>query len=581
MLKRLIEVALPLKDVSEQCVRESKVREGHIRTLHIWWARRPLAACRAVVFASLIPDPDDPECPEQFRQLVLEVLEGKDFRPSTDEGSVSEDTPRNRCLEFIKKLVKWENSTDPTYIGPARHLVAAAHKFLHPDTHREAPRVLDPFAGGGAIPLEALRLGCEAHAVELNPVAHLIELCTLVYPQQYGQPESHPVPEYIKRLIAHNRAKTKAERGAALFDRQEDGEVPTSDDLIPDIEITEAEYRLNPLAADVKYWGNWVLGHVRRDIGSMCIGDFDGGFPLAYLWARTVTCPNPKCRATIPLVRQFWLCKKANRKVAMRLVPVEKTKRCRFEIVEGKQIDFDPNKGTVQQGKAACPFCPMVVDGKTLRAESKAKRMGQQMMVVVTSKLKQKGKSYRPAGPADEAAYHEAVQVLETAKGKSGANIVPDEPITVDRPSPNSRGLSAVVRYGLDKFGDLYNSRQALGIITVLRHLQRISPVSDVQDDLDRIRALKTLVACALDKCLDFASTLCRWGNDDEGVTGTFGRQALQMVWDYAESNLLQDRTGGLGWAIRFPIASITKCSEASKNPCVVRQGNASTKRFF
>ena len=219
MLKRLIEVALPLKEVSEQSAREKSIRHGHISTLHIWWARRPLAACRAVVFASLIPDPDDPECPESFRSLVNNLLIESDYKPKKNDGSAAEDTPRNRCLEYIKYLVRWENSNKQHYIEPARKLIAAAHKILHPNAEGDAPKVLDPFAGGGAIPLEALRLGCEAHAIDLNPVAHLIELCTLVYPQKFGQPNSRPVPDYIKRLIAHNKAKKKAKgRRPSLFD---------------------------------------------------------------------------------------------------------------------------------------------------------------------------------------------------------------------------------------------------------------------------------------------------------------------------------------------------------------------------
>jgi hypothetical protein len=129
MLKRLIEVALPLKEISEHSAREKSIRHGHISTLHIWWARRPLAACRAVVFASLIPDPDDPECPEDFRTLVMDVLSKRQFQPTNGDGSSIEDTPRNRCLEFIKHLVRWEDSNSPDYIEPARKLIAAAHKF--------------------------------------------------------------------------------------------------------------------------------------------------------------------------------------------------------------------------------------------------------------------------------------------------------------------------------------------------------------------------------------------------------------------------------------------------------------------
>src|SRR5262245_6795148 len=319
MLKRLIEVALPLKEVSEQSAREKSIRHGHISTLHIWWARRPLAACRAAVFASLIPDPDDPECPESFRSLIRDVLSENQYRPKNGDGSPVEDTPRNRCLEYIKHLVRWENSNNPHYIEPARKLIAAAHKFLHPGAEGDTPKVLDPFAGGGAIPLEALRLGCEAHAIELNPVAHLIELCTLVYPQKYGQPDSRPVPDYIKRRIAHNRAKKKAKGGWTLFEK-EGGEAVAFEDgeVIPDVEITEAEYRENPLLADVKYWAACVLQAAQREIGHFYPTGSDGSVRLAYIWANTLPCPNPACRAQVPLVKQYWLANTPRRHVYLR-----------------------------------------------------------------------------------------------------------------------------------------------------------------------------------------------------------------------------------------------------------------------
>jgi len=176
MLKRLIEVALPLKEVSEQSAREKSIRHGHISTLHIWWARRPLAACRAAVFASLIPDPDDPECPESFRKLVNDVLDRNEFIPKNGGGAAIEDTPRNRCLEFIKYLVRWENSNNDEYIGPAKKLILAAHKYLHPGAEGDVPKVLDPFSGGGAIPLEGIRLGCETYAVDLNPAGPALTL---------------------------------------------------------------------------------------------------------------------------------------------------------------------------------------------------------------------------------------------------------------------------------------------------------------------------------------------------------------------------------------------------------------------
>ena len=177
-------------------------------------------------------------------------------------------------------------------------MIAAAHKILHPGADGEAPKVLDPFAGGGAIPLEALRLGCDTTALDLNPVAHLIELCTLVYPQKYGQPCSRPVPEYIKRYVGPNWAK-KGKGEPSLFDRGQ-GDSASEYRIGPDVEITEAEYRKNPLAADVKYWGYWILERAKGEIGRFYPPEHDDSVPVAYLWARTVKSPDPTISADDP-----------------------------------------------------------------------------------------------------------------------------------------------------------------------------------------------------------------------------------------------------------------------------------------
>jgi putative DNA methylase len=556
MLKRLIEVALPLKEVSEQSAREKSIRHGHISTLHIWWARRPLAACRAVVFASLIPDPDDPECPRSFREAVMDLLKHERFQPSGEaNGKPVEDTPRNRCLEFIKHLVRWENSNNPEFIVPARKLISAAHKFLHPGVDGESPKVLDPFAGGGAIPLEALRLGCEAYAVDLNPVAHLIELCTLVYPQKYGQADSRPVPDYIKRLVAVNRARNMRKDGATLFDKAGDWAKAEVDEIIPDAEITEAEYRKNPLASDVKYWGHWISAKVSQEIGQLYPVDCDGSIPVAYLWARTVKCPNPQCNATIPLIRQLWLCKKSTRKIAVRIVLNKSTHDCNFEVVQGRDIDFDPNNGTMKRGKAACPFCEMILDGRTLRSESKANRMGQQLMAVVTCLPRHKGKQYRTGSSADEAVYRLASEVLAKAKQEFGAAIVPNEQMTSDRPSPNSRGLSGVVRYGMDNFGLLFNDRQSVALTTLVRSARAATDAVRSNPTSDYATAVGAFLATSVDWFADKCTKLTRWHNSGEKISGTFSRQALPMVWDYAEVNPFSgigaDFASGLTWGIR------------------------------
>jgi len=575
MLKRLIEVALPLKEVSAESAHDNRIRSGHIRTLHIWWARRPLAACRAIVFASLVPDPDDPECPPQFRKLVIEVLDRGEFTPKNGDGSTVEDTPRNRCLEFIKQLVKWENSHNPEYIEPARKLIAAAHKFLHSGAEGDAPKVLDPFAGGGAIPLEALRLGCEAHAVDLNPVAHLIELCTLVFPQQYGQPDSRAVPDYIKRLVAHNNVKKKSPGEQRLFDDGEAAVTRQEGEIIPNIQISEAEYRKNPLAADVKYWGHWIFDALAAAKRTRYLDPLSDERPLAYLWARTVECPNPTCKALIPLLRQLWLCKKPRRKIALKPFFDPLSKATTFVIAEDGHIDFDPNEGTVSDGKAQCPFCSSVADGSYLRERAVSGTMGQQMTTVVF--LNSAGeKKYRSST-------HEDVVRFEAAESDLAplAASIPTEPIPQDRPSPNSRGLSGVARYGFERFGDMFNPRQADLLLTVVELIHEASgQIAKVTGDREYVRAIAAYLAFVADKVADFGSSFCRWGNDDEGVTGTFGRQAVGMVWDYAETNPLSDKSGGFRWATELVVSAIKTTSLSCNVSAHVRRGSASRLPF-
>ncbi len=247
--KRLIEVSLPLAEISAQSAREKSIRHGHISTLHIWWARRPLAAMRAAIFASLVPAPDS-------------------------------DEERERLERLIATIVDWDQVKDGNSgaIQQAQDLIQQAF----PD---QPPRLLDPFMGGGAIPLEALRLGCETHAQELNPVAHLIELCTLVYPQKYGQ---------ISKSANQRTASLEPE------DLLGGDKRPSSSVLRPSS---------NPLAADVRRWGEWVLERAREEIGHLYANPAGDETIVGYLWARTVQCPNPACRTDMPLVRQWWLAR--------------------------------------------------------------------------------------------------------------------------------------------------------------------------------------------------------------------------------------------------------------------------------
>jgi adenine-specific DNA methylase len=466
MLQRLIEVALPLKDISEQSAREKSIRQGHISTLHVWWARRPLATCRAAVFASLIPDPDDPECPEEFRRLVMDVLKHERYRPSSEgNGTTVKDTPRSRCLEFIKHLVRWENSNNAEFIGQARILIAAAHKFLNPGAEGSTPKVLDPFAGGGAIPLEALRLGCDAQAIDLNPVAHLIELCTLVYPQRYGQPDCRPVPDYIKRLIAQNRVNKRDKAQAHFFEGPELPIEQEGENVVPDVQITEAEYRKNPLAADVKYWGEWIQSSARRILAPLYPHETDGGAPFAYLWARTVQCSNPTCGFTVPLITNLWLLKKGGRRVALRMNVNHRLKSVRFDPVDGSDIDFDPDSGTILRGSVACPACEQVASSTYLKQESQAGRMGEQLIAVAIVSSGRKGMTFRTVGNNDLAAFQRASDLL-----KSVHDNLPSEQISTRQPR-----LMWITTYGIKNWKDLFNARQSVALGWLCRKPVRIA----------------------------------------------------------------------------------------------------------
>jgi adenine-specific DNA methylase len=376
------------------------------------------------------------------------------------------------------------------------------------------------------------------------------------------------VPDYIKRLTTHNRAKEHAKGGTGLFDKSDDTIPAIEGEIIPDVKIREAEYHQNPLAGDVKYWGHWVLAQAQRDIGALYSLSNPRTISLAYLWARTIQCPNPTCKATITLFRQLWLCSKAKRPCALRLVLDRKKNVCSFVVTQGADIDFDPDQQTVAQGDATCPFCHQTASSEYLRSECQAGRMGQQMMAVVFGDPAGKTKTYRNVDVADVEQFQESTRALDAILKEAGRNIAPDEPISKQQPR-----VMWVTNYGLTKWSDLFNSRQLLATITLARHISRIG--DHFRHDPEYGKAVATIVACAADKCLDFSTTLCRWGNDDEGVAGTFGRQALPMVWDYAESNPFQDRTGGFSWALEFAIDAVSHVSLSSTHQAVVQQGTA------
>ena len=483
--KRLAEVDFPIAAVSKHAAREKSIRHGHPSTLHLWWARRPLASSRAVLLALLLPDPCDPACPEPFAAQAPEILTAVRQRPN-DAAEL-----RKALLWFIGSFANWNLAADPTYLRMARELVRAAHPG-------EAPLVVDPFAGGGSIPLEALRVGCETFASDLNPVACLI----------------------LKVMLE---------------------EIP----------------RHGPgLAEELRRVGGEVKAAAEKDLADLYPPDPDGATPIAYLWARTVRCEAPACGAEIPLLRSFWLCRKPKRRRALRTRVVRaegERPRVEFALFEPAS-DRDVPAGTVTRAKAACPCCGVVLPPERVRAQLAEQRGGAdavfddagqraggaRLTAVVTLRPGETGRHYRLPIEADYAAVRAAQARLAgiidawERGGRQGLCPVPDEPL----PPIGTLGFR-VQRYGMLQWGDLFTARQKMMLACFGDPL-----------NLKSSRDSLVFMVMALDRCADYGSSGVVWAQEGEFVKGTFARQALPIVWDFAEAAQLTDSSGNLGGAI-------------------------------
>ena len=514
--KRFIEVAFPVKAVSKESAREKNIRHGHISTLHIWWARRPLASSRATNYAALIPAPKDEEELERKKR-------------------------------FIAKLSKWESSLDEEIIRRAREDIMEYFRGIRDDPTQERPRVLDPFAGGGSIPLEALRLGCETYAVDYNPVAVLILKAVLEYPQKYGKKKKGALDQWISG--------------------RDEGK----------------DY---DLVRDVKKWGEWVLQEAKKELERFYPVDEDGYIPVGYIWARTITCQNPACGAEIPLMRQFWLAKKNNKKVA--LYPYVEGKEVKFKIVgngyEPMPEDFDPSKGTVKGAKVTCPVCGMTHDANTTRKLFREGKAGQRMVAVVLYHPKKKGKIYRLPTEKDIKAYEEAKRYLEKKRAKLmeewGIDPVPDEPVPHGENHAVKRSFN-VHLYGMDTWGDLFNDRQKLALITFVEKVREAyERMLEEGYDKEYAKAVVTYLAITFDKFLARSTTLSRWHVTGEKIEYPLGKNSLPMLWDYIELQAFSEASGGWNTGLEYVVNVIAHCSQSSKFPSKVLQGSATSLPF-
>ena len=478
--KRLAEVDFPIAVVSKHAAREKSIRHGHPSTLHLWWARRPLASSRAVLLALLLPDPCDPQCPEEFKEQATEILTAVRQRPGSDEEL------QKALLWFIGAFANWDMAAHPTYLQVGRNLVRAAHG-------EEAPLVVDPFAGGGSIPLEALRLGCEAFASDLNPVACLILKVML-----------EDIPRHGPRL-----------------------------------------------ADELRKVGGEIKAAAEKELADLYPADPDGATPIAYLWARTVRCESPNCGAEIPLMRSFWLCKKATRKRALRyqvVRPEGETPRVVFEVCEPR-ADREVPHGSVSRARATCLCCSAVLPPERVRAQLAAERGGAdivfdeegrridgaRMTAVVTLRPGMSGRQYRLPTLEDYAVVRRAqdrmAQVLAEWErgGRQGLSPVPDEPL----PPIGTLGFR-VQRYGMLQWSDLFTVRQKAALVTL----------SGVVSKRDRLSSRRRLLALSVSRFADITNCLCRWENTKHQVRNLFSRQAIPMVWDFAEASFLGGQAG-------------------------------------
>ena len=538
--KRLIEVDLPIARISAHARHEKSIRHGHISTLHIWWARRPLAACRAVVCASLWPDPVDlaewalrgesvtvgsvTVRAQRFltaaREQMLRRVGAGLSRASADslprlfaaqKDPSRLDDPRELralLLDFIADFADWTNSNDPEYLAAARCLTEAAHGSLggEPGTR---PIVADPFAGGGSIPLEALRIGSDAFASDLNPVAVLLNKVLLEY-----------VPKYGGRLIAE-------------FQRQ----------------------------------AEWIQTQLETELGAYYPGSPSSGVATAYLWARTVVSDEPSTGCPpveVPLVRSMWLRKSAAAPVALRwsrdthgnvvTQTVEKTYAdgtarlilqpvC--ELFEPKSRS-DVEKGTSRAGSATCPVTGYSLPVESVRAQLAARRGGAddaRLLCVAWREPDSGGHDYCAPSRDDIAAVQAAGRRLAQLQQEWPA----DDQLVPDGQLNHLRGFFNVVLYGMTRWGDVFSSRQLLALTTLVKLIRESARRIP---DAELVAPVQACLALGLGRCADKGASLVVWDNTRDNATHVFGRQALPMVWDFSEVNPLSANgwSGAVGW---------------------------------
>ena len=517
--KRLAEVDFPIAEVSRHAAREKSIRHGHPSTLHLWWARRPLASSRAVLMALLMPDPCDPHCPDEFKPQARELLLRMRGRPSGWDSVIQTDEGlRQILLKFIADFANWDNAANAEYLEISRGLVKAAHP-------EETPLVVDPFAGGGSIPLEALRLGCEAFASDLNPVARLILKVVLEDIPRHGP----------------------------------------------------------GLAEELRRAGTEIKAQAEKELAGLYPKDPDGATPIAYIWARTVQCEAPNCGAEIPLMRSMWLCRKSRRRWALRPIVIRADgapPQIEFEVFQPK-TDREVPYSTVSRAKATCICCRTVLSADRVRTQIVAQRGGSdtifddrgirrggaKMTAVVTLKPGQQGRHYRLPSKDDYAAVYLSQERVTTIlrewmrDGAFGVSPFPDE----DTPAGGGTGAGrafSLQRYGMFQWGDLFTARQKVALSTLSRVVRSKSSSLSI--------ATSNLLTLAIGKSADLCNAAAPWKRDAECPVNLLGSQRLRPPWEWCEAVVTCESSGSF-------LSAVTRTADTLEKAFKYQYGTGTT----
>ena len=520
MKKKLIEVALPLEAINAESAYEKLPGIGpHPRGLHQWWARRPFVTARAVIWASLVDDPSSH--PELFPTEELQKEE------------------RERLFDILRELVLWKNSNN-------QQVLSLAKAEILKSTDNNPPALLDPFAGGGAIPLEAQRLGLVAHAHDLNPVAVMINKAMIEIPPRFL--ERPPVNSAIRREQVGSEHKD-AWKGAA------------------------------GLSEDVRYYGEWMKKKAFEKIGHLYpkvkVPKEQGGGEasvVAWIWARTVKCPNPACGCILPCTSSYVLSKKKGK--CAWVLPIREGDHFSFEVHSGSSLPKnlpEPKKG--RGATFVCPGCGETTLDEYVKEEGKAHRIGSQMMAIVAE------------------GEHGRLYLSPNTEHTNAANVsIPDE--YPDGMMPDNPRWFSPPAFGMNNYASLFTNRQLTALTTFSSLVKEAQ--KQAEDDAIKVgmfndhiglseggngakaygEAIGVYLAFSVDRGADFSSSLCRWSPSNEKVMNTFNRQAIPMTWDFAEANVLANSVGSFSTIIDY-ICDCIKTLPNSTEPSFAKQFDA------